>query len=137
MEDAELNSCSKLHFINTQHIEAGKQKLVSHEEIGSTPQYYCRISVPSHTQRLVCMNGTLVRSSRREEVDAALRGRSAGSGWRTGPLRGYTLSEGTRFPVVSSCMHLHVHAETGHSLWSLQERGHTVPNPILGISASP
>lgn len=45
---------------------------------------------------------------------------------RTGCLHGYNLSEGTRLPVVSSCIHLQVHAETGHSLWSLQGRGDTV-----------
>lgn len=34
---------------------------------------------------------------------------------------GCTVSAGTRLPVVSSCMHLHVHADTGHSAWSLNQ----------------
>lgn len=35
---------------------------------------------------------------------------------------GWTVSAGMRFPVVSSCIHLHEHAETGHSVWSLDEK---------------
>lgn len=34
----------------------------------------------------------------------------------------WTISAGTRFPVVSNCIHLHEHAETGHSVWSLGEK---------------
>lgn len=37
-------------------------------------------------------------------------------------IYGWTVSAGTRFPVVSNCIHLHVHADTGHSAWSLKNR---------------
>ncbi|TSK20125.1 Islet cell autoantigen 1 [Bagarius yarrelli] len=40
---------------------------------------------------------------------------AASASWLEVP-HGYNLSEGTRLPVVSSCMHLQVQAETGHSL---------------------
>lgn len=36
-------------------------------------------------------------------------------------IYGWTVSAGTRFPVVSNCIHLHVHADTGHSAWSLNQ----------------
>lgn len=38
-----------------------------------------------------------------------------------GTFHGWTVSAGTRFPVVSNCIHLHVHADTGHSAWSLNQ----------------
>jgi hypothetical protein len=38
-----------------------------------------------------------------------------------GTFHGWTVSAGTRFPVVSNCIHLHVHADTGHSAWSLKK----------------
>lgn len=36
-------------------------------------------------------------------------------------FHGWRVSAGTRFPVVSNCIHLHVHADTGHSAWSLNQ----------------
>lgn len=55
---------------------------------------------------------------------------SAHEGFSSGETsQGWTVSAGTRFPVVSSCIHLQVQPDTGHSAWSLKNRSSNSQNP--------